>query len=297
MDVAGGRQVLDGLEPDTEYSLALSADHYFEQVDSVRFNEAGAASHELVLVPRPGSIRIHVQTPHVQITVNAEGSGEGQSFTDTFPWPDPTQDKSYDTTIPAGVVHVHVARAGFSSGDATRTLAPEGSETFEFAPLAEILGEVAVQVEAEPRDGFDVVVVDDRGEQLGHGTTDATGALVLKVREGRHTLRATKTGYREFSTSIDVGHDATTPSPVVVSTAALEVFVTVEGAGGTFFRIEQMVDGEWTTVGAPRRIPEDATRFPRAISLAPGRYRVVWADHEKPFELAAGTAETKLTLE
>jgi hypothetical protein len=175
----------------------------------------------------------------------------------------------------------------------TQELPPEGSLTFDVEALVEVHGTLVVEA---PGPGFAVSVFDSLGEGLGSGTTDASGALTLDVRVGKHELRATKEGFSDFRTPVDVRDGETTDVAVQASVQAVQT--SVFGTPGTYFKVERSVDGAWEAVGPSRRI-EEGGQSRRPIDLEPGRYRVTWEDgaRVKEFEVKAGESGKQLRLE
>jgi serine/threonine protein phosphatase PrpC len=293
MDASGGSALLDGLAPGV-YQVAASAPGYFEGRKELTFEVAGDAAESLWLVPKPGALKIRVATPHVTISVEAEGSGAPgvEPFTESFPWPDPATPKRYERGIPAGPVRVRVAREGFAPRESTQELAPEGALTFDVEALEETRGALRVRAPAED---FAVVVVDAFGDELGRGTTDASGELRLEVRVGRHEVRAEKEGFADFRAPVEVTEGG--EAELTVEARVQAVAATVFGAPGTLFRVERADGDGWMPVGQLRRIA-DSGQYSRPIDLAPGSYRVVWDDDKvQEFEVRAGEAGKQLRLE
>lgn len=293
VQATGGSARLERLAPGT-YEIAASAPRHFDDRKRLTFDEPGDSAESLWLAPRPGGLTISVHTPRVEILVEAEGSGAPnvEAFSEAIQWPDPANPKVYSKgTIPAGPIRVRVSREGFVAYDETAELAPEGELAIDVPALEETFGALSVKA---PGAGFAVEVWDAEGTRIGEGTTDASGALRLDVRVGRHEVRARKTGFDEFRAPVEVAQDGV--AQVEVQAREQKVQVKVSGAEGTLFRVERSSGDGWESVGQLRSIGRGG-QAALPIELAPGHYRLTWGDRAKEFDVAAGQSELKLVLE
>ncbi len=273
IDGSGGAAHLDGLAPG-EYDLVVSAPHYFETTTQITILGAGDATESVTLRPRPGSLRVTVKTPGVFISVDAAGSGapDETPLSESFPWPDPSVPKVYESGVPAGPVRVRVSRDGFAEHVHDDVLSPEGDLAVAVPELRELRGVLEIVV---PGPGFRAEVrAANAADVLAQGDTGADGTLRLDVRVGNHSLRVTKPGFEPLDQTVGVTEGATTRLELALRVE--DVPLSVTGVPGSRFTLqEQAADGTWTDVGVSRAIGADGI-YPRELPLTPGTtYRIV----------------------
>jgi hypothetical protein len=293
-DSKGDVATLPKVKPsDKPFTLTASAPGglYEDDQKQVDIREPGQVRLDVAPVPKPGTVSVASKTARVQVKIDARGSHKKVSGYDrTYEFPNADEAREFGN-IPSGDVEIRAERTGFRPWTQKQALAPAGAVKFEVPALEEIQGRLLVEC---AENGFKIEVFDDHGDPLAKDEIRNNEAS-MKVRVGRHSVRATKSGFKDRETPVEVTEGAAAKLTIVAEVTLLQI--TLLGPPNSEFTLLRKQNN-----AEPLEVEHgSAAGKSKRLLVPPGNYLVQWSvggEAQEPFEfpVRVGDKPQEITL-